>query len=126
MSERIPYIFNRLTWAQGDDAISPIMVWEETEGRRRPTDVQQTDEEGRPLWRVKVAHDDALMRKTELVEVTVATTEEIPTIHYKDSLAFNGLQAKPGKYEFRFHASGVSVEKLDIDSILATSFDGEV
>lgn len=122
MASEIPYVFPGRVWAPDDEAVAPIRVWEESDGRRRPTSEQQTDENGRLLWRVRAIHDYPQMRRAEMVEVTVASNH-VPTVEYKAHLQFDQLTATPGKYEFRYRAEGISVTEGDIEDLLTGAME---
>lgn len=93
----------------------PLMEWMETpDGRRRPSDVQQRDENtGMPLWQVEVLYRDEAFGRPQTVKATVVVgAQEKPTPAAFTHVAFDVLRVqalvnKAGGWSERWSAESI-------------------
>lgn len=73
--------------------IEPAPVWEQTsEGKRRPTDAQDRDEKGLPLWLVEVMYASEMFGRQQTVTANVLVpSPAMPTLPAFEPVPFEGL-----------------------------------
>lgn len=108
----IPVDASRLSLIATGKAVPKVIYAELSDGSRRRTDRQATDDAGVPLWTVDVLVDDDAADRAEVIGVTVPSAVE-PTVQKFRQVAFRGVTARL----YRDNMSGQPKVSLIAESI---------
>ena len=97
--------------------VEPVTEWMETaDGKRRPSDVQATSDNGQPLWQIEILRTVSRFGRqaTETARVTVPSSTE-PTITSLRPVPFQGLEVdfygtKSGGVRESWSATGIETK----------------
>lgn len=91
----LPVDSNRIRMI-GTGAVRPVTPWiDGPDGRRVPGVVQETDDQGRPLWEVEVMAPGGPDDRAEVISVRVPAPQA-PVVAEFAPVAFHGLWARVG------------------------------